>query len=320
MIGTVTPNPALDVTYELVGLDRGGDNRVARVVTRAGGKGVNTAAVLVCLGDPVTALGPLGGQTGGELRRQLELTGIYPRFTTIAGDTRRTVAIVETAGGATTMLNEPGPALSALEWAELRAEVARLAAEVSVLTMSGSLPTGVGVDAYAELVGAARERSECLVVVDTSGPALPAAATARPDLMKPNAAELAAVYPGVTPGDRPRRLLEAGAGAVAVSSGRDGLRLVTTELDLTARLPEPLTGNPTGAGDAVVAAFAHELAAHGRQSLTDPVLADRAARYAVAVSAASVLAPVAGVVQQADVDRMLARVTSGPTDPQGRAR
>jgi tagatose 6-phosphate kinase len=312
-IATVTPNPALDVTYTVDGLDVGEENRVGEVTTRAGGKGVNTANVLACLGSDVLVLGLVGGRSGLELRSRLADRGVPEALTPIAGDTRRTVAVVDARSGRTTLLNEPGPFVSPAEWQVLAAAVTVAGADARVVTMSGSLPRGVPVDAYAQLVAAARAGGGAglPVVVDTSGPALVAACAAEPDLVKPNAAELAAAFPDLhDPAARAGELLRLGARAVAVSSGSEGLRVLTSRLAVLGRLPRALEGNATGAGDAVVAAFAWGLA-----DLDDPAGAwsERTSvvelvRRAVAVSAAAVLAPVAGEVDPHDVSRLTAEV------------
>lgn len=312
-IATVTPNPALDVTYTVDGLDVGGENRVGHVASRPGGKGVNTANVLHRLGSDVVVLGLIGGAPGLDLRARLADRGVPDAMTPIAGDTRRTVAVVDSRSGRTTLLNEPGPAVSAAEWAALLDAVARAGADAEVVTMSGSLPRGLDSDAYAELVTAARAGGgdRLPVIVDTSGPALVAACQAEPDLVKPNAAELAAAFPDLPdPAARAGELLRLGARAVAVSSGSDGLRVLTPGFVVSGRLARVLQGNATGAGDAAVAAFAWGLAI-----LDDPreVWSDRAGvldlvRRAVAVSGAAVLALVAGEVDPDDVRRLMSEV------------
>lgn len=81
-------------------------------------------------------------------------------------------------------------------------------------------------------------------------------------------------------------LREAGAGAVVVSLGANGLLAVTPEGGWSVVPPERVSGNPTGAGDALAAAMAAGLAAN----LPWPeLLAD-----AVALTAAAVLALHAG--------------------------
>nr|BFE70891.1 hypothetical protein GCM10020092_041920 [Actinoplanes digitatis] len=123
-------------------------------------------------------------------------------------------------------------------------------------------------------------------MLDTSGAALRHGLAGRPDLVKPNAAELRAL---TTPADTGRhevgaaRALSCGARAVVVSRGPDGLFALTRDQAWRCVPPERLTGNPTGAGDACVAALARGL----RDRTPWPeLLAD-----AVALSAAAVAAP-----------------------------
>jgi tagatose 6-phosphate kinase len=307
-IATVTANAALDVTYRVNRVNRGREHRVQRVDERPGGKGVNTAFVLRCLGEPVTATGLLGGGAAAPIRAGLADAGIEETFVPISGSTRRTVVILEVHDSTATLFNEPGPEVTADEWAALRAEVRRLAADVSVLTFSGSLPGSIGSDGYADLVSAARAAGGARIVVDTSGPAMTAAAAVGPDLMKPNSAELKAVTGTDDAAQGAAELRQLGAKAVVVSAGADGLVLTTGTFILRAWLPDPLVGNATGAGDAAVAGLARALARPGPDPLTDPDVARRMLAEAVAVSAAAVLSPVAGVVVPDDVERLQASV------------
>ncbi|MFP3380410.1 PfkB family carbohydrate kinase, partial [Bacillus sp. SIMBA_069] len=99
-------------------------------------------------------------------------------------------------------------------------------------------------------------------LIDAVGPALLLAVEAGADVVKPNRRELAETTGEDDPVEGARRLLDRGARLVLVSLGADGLLAVPrTGAPLHARLPEPLTGNATGAGDAAVAAVATLLAA-----------------------------------------------------------
>ena len=66
---------------------------------------------------------------------------------------------------------------------------------------------------------------------------------------------------------------------------------------LTASAPHR-GGNPTGAGDALVAGFAARLAQGHREAL----------RFGVAVAAASVSSPVAGEVERGEIERMMNQI------------
>jgi tagatose 6-phosphate kinase len=168
-----------------------------------------------------------------------------------------------------------------------------------VVTLSGSLPPGLPLDAYADLIALAR-RADVPTVLDTSGPALRTGLRARPTIVKPNAAELAdlltepaanALRPSESDEDLVALVRDLGAEVVVVSRGERGLLAVHGAHSWAAAPPERIDGNPTGAGDACVAALARGL----RDRIGWPeLLAD-----AVALSAAAVAVPIAGAF---DVD------------------
>jgi tagatose 6-phosphate kinase len=64
VILTVTPNAALDITYEVDQLVAHQSHRVTAVRERAGGKGLNVASVLTRMGHPVIATGIVSGAVG----------------------------------------------------------------------------------------------------------------------------------------------------------------------------------------------------------------------------------------------------------------
>ena len=167
---------------------------------------------------------------------------------------------------------------------------------------SGSLPPEAAQDGYAELVRLAHARS-VPVLVDTSGPALLAAARAGADVVKPNDAELRETLGESDPDTGARRLRDEGAGAVVVSLGARGMLAVTGEGSWRAAPPYPVRGNATGAGDAAVAALVLGMASG--QPWPDRL------RTAVALSAAAVAAPVAGSVDRAVFTELLGAVTLG---------
>ncbi|GGR50382.1 1-phosphofructokinase family hexose kinase [Streptomyces roseolus] len=286
MILTVTLNTALDVTYRVPALVPHTSHRVADHAERPGGKGVNVARVLAALGHDTVVTGFAGGPTGDRLRA---LLAPVPRLTdalvTVGATTRRTLAVVDASAGDTTQFNEAGAAVTAEEWTAFRARYAELLPGAAAVALCGSLPPGVHVGAYAELIRTARAAG-VPVLLDTGGEPLRRGIAARPDLVKPNADELA----GLTGSRDPRRATQdarrRGAHAVVGSLGPDGLLAATPDGLWRATPPAPVHGNPTGAGDSAVAALLAGLVA----GVPWP---DRLAR-AAALSAATVAAPVAG--------------------------
>jgi tagatose 6-phosphate kinase len=287
VILAVCLNPAVDVTYSVTALRHGTSHTVSTVRRRAGGKGVNVARVLAQLGEAVTVCGFAGGGTGRWLSDELGGSGVADRLTAIAGDTRQCVTVVDDADA--TVFNEPGPVVGNGEWDQLADTFAQQLAGCAAVVMSGSVPPGAPADAYARLVRIAR-RHEVPTIVDTSGAHLRAAIDAGPTVLAPNRAEV-----GLPTGDRAELLAEAAelsrrtGGTAVVSAGRDGLVAVSGEHRWWARPPRQVTGNPTGAGDALSAGLARGLA---RGAAWPLVLAD-----ALALAAAAVAAPVAGQVE-----------------------
>ena len=285
MILTVTLNAALDVTYFVDALVPHSSHRVDTVYERAGGKGINVSRVLAALGHPTVVTGLSGGPTGNLLRGELRAAGLEDELVPIAGDSRRTVTVVSREDGDATVFNQTGPLVRPAEWAEFTARYTRLVRDADVVVLAGSLPPDVPATAYAQLIRLAAEAGAA-TVLDTSGPALLAALGAGPDVVKPNAAELAAVTSRQDIQAASDELRAMGARAVVASSGPDGLQAVTPQGTWRAAPPEPLAGNPTGAGDACVAALAAGTAAGAPW----PAIL----RDAVALSAAAVPCPVAG--------------------------
>jgi tagatose 6-phosphate kinase len=304
VILTVTLNAALDVTYHVPALRPGGTHRVSRVDERAGGKGVNVARVLHTLREPVIATGLVGGGTGASIRAMLG--DLRHSFVDIGEPSRRTTVIAD--GTEATGFWEPGPRVSADEWMTFLAHYDALLRVSRVVVLSGSLPPGVPVDAYATLIGMARTFG-VPSVLDASGDALRAGLAAGPDIVKPNAHELAMVSGmavGALPDAEELAITEARAAAdslrgrsftsVVASLGPHGLLASTVDGRWHALPAGPLAGNPTGAGDAAVAALARGLAYRlpWTERLSD----------AVGLSGAAVVSPVAGNVTLADYQRL----------------
>ncbi|GAA2409401.1 1-phosphofructokinase family hexose kinase [Streptomyces pulveraceus] len=311
MILTVTLNTALDLTYGVPELVPHASHRVSDMSERPGGKGLNVARVLSALGHETVVTGFAGGSTGTVLRELLAARpadapapGTAPAPLTdalvaVAGNTRRTIAVVDRATGDTTQLNEPGPLVTADEWTALLGRYEELLAGADAVALCGSLPPGIHVGAYAELVRAARTAG-VPVLLDTSGEPLRRGIAARPDLIKPNADELAQLTGSREPMRATRDARRRGAHGVIASLGPDGMLAVTPDGIWQAAPPARVPGNPTGAGDSAVAGLLSGLV----EGLSWP---DRL-RRAVALSTATVLSPTAGDFDRAAYEELLPRV------------
>lgn len=311
MILVVALNPALDITHHVDGVEWAGVNRPSTVQASPGGKGLNVARILRVLGAEVRLVGLAGGHTGDVLSAALCTADVAAGFTRIAGETRRTFAVVDTRRDATAIFNEPGPIVSIVEYAAFLDRYAEALPTSAAVVLSGSLPRGLSSGTYADLITVAA-RAGVPTLLDTSGDALAAGVAAGPAIVKPNAAELlAALGRGghcAAPGDRvplqvvadaAMELRDRGADTVVVTLGADGLLAVTAEGTWVAG-STPLSGNPTGAGDAVAAGLVHGLVR------SQPWVTRLS--HAAALGAAAVVAQVAGQIALADYERALADV------------
>lgn len=286
MIGCVCLNCAVDITYHVDALVPGTSHRVHEVHAHAGGKGINVARVLNQLGAPCLVMGFVGGGAGSAIVDDLSASNISHHLTSTAAESRRTVTVVADSA---TVLNESGGPVTSVEWTRLRHDFEQACSDLERVVLSGSLPAGVPGTAYAELTEIAHHHGVS-VLLDAEGAPLFAGLEAQPDLVKPNDVEVAEllgrpVISAQDAADAGRELLHRGAGSAVISRGADGVVAVRGDQAMAVRLPDPVRGNPTGAGDALAAVLAsHQPKDDWRETL----------QRAVAVSAAAVMSPVAG--------------------------
>lgn len=261
MILTVTLNAAVDKTYrvENFALDR--VHRPSEWRVAAGGKGINVARVFHTLGGNVVATGFLGGHNGRQIRESLLQEGIPAEFVQTQGESRLCIAIVDPIASTQTEINEPGPNIRPEEVAAFRSIFSRLIEEYRFcyIVLSGSLPPGVPVTIYADLIHMARAQNvPC--VLDASGEALRHGLEAHPWMVKPNRFELAALCDreSLTSSEIisfARKLAGTGAEIVAVTLGREGCICAAAGSIWMAK-PTPIRFvSAVGSGDAFVGAF-----------------------------------------------------------------
>ncbi|WP_406508202.1 1-phosphofructokinase [Streptomyces sp. NBC_00212] len=298
---TVTPNPSLDRTYEVPGLTRGDVLRATGERVDPGGKGVNVSRAVAAAGHRTVAVVPLGGAPGALVAELLGAEGIEVAPVPVAGHTRSNISVAE-PDGTLTKINAPGPQLTAAESELLLDTVRKHSGRADWIACCGSLPPGLAPQWYADLVARAHAAG-AKVALDTSGPSLIAALRERPDVVKPNAEELAQAVgrPLATIGDAVKAAEEVrqlGAGAVLASLGADGQLLVTASGTYFASAPVATVRSNVGAGDASLAGF---LAAGGE--------GPRALAAAVAHGAAAVQLPGSVMPTPGDLDPAAVTVT-----------
>jgi 1-phosphofructokinase len=294
VIVTLTANPSVDRTLEIPALERGEVVRATAARVHPGGKGVNVARALIANGISARAVLPTGGREGDQLLDLLSSRGLDVVPVQIAEPIRENVTIVE-PDGTVTKLNAPGPRLTSQEVAELVEATVEASRGADWVALCGALPPGVPEDLYGSLVMKLHAVG-VRVAVDASGTALTESIDMRPDLMKPNADELAEAVgkPIHTLRDvveGARGLLERGVGHVLVSLGERGAVSVSDAVATRAWTTPVIPRSTVGAGDATLAGFL----------ATDGVAAE-AVRAAVAWGAAAVRLPGTGMPGPTDID------------------
>jgi 1-phosphofructokinase len=258
VIITLTPNPSVDRTILVDALPRGAVIRCGRSRSEPSGKGVNVALALRANGHDALAVLPIGGPAGRQMVEMLRAEGLRHVAVPIAGEIRSNISLVE-PDGTVTKINEAGPVLAAEEARTLTGAVLDCRTDVTWLAGCGSLPSGAGHNLYARLVAECR-RKGIRTAIDTSGPALREVLSRGPDLVKPNAEELASAAnrPLRTLGDivdAAQMLRARGAGSVLASLGADGAILADRHGALHGEAPVATVVSAVGAGDALLAGF-----------------------------------------------------------------
>ena len=322
MIVTVTPNPSIDRTVSLPDrLVRGAVLRVTSGSSEPGGKGVNVARALTLAGLNTVAVLPAAEHD--PILAALRSIGVAVHAVGIAGTVRTNLTVTE-PDGTTTKINEPGAALTGAEAARLARAVTDHARSARWVVLSGSLPPGLPDSWYADIVAALRPL-DCKIAVDTSGAPLAALAAdlqrAAPDLLKPNAEELAGLA-GVTPeslesavhrGDAApvvaaaRQLIDRGVTAVLATLGSAGAVLVDAEGAWLATPPPIRPRSTVGAGDSSLAGYV--------RAEVEGAGAPGRLQMAVAYGSAAAALPGSAMPSPAQINLDDVSLTSVPTDP-----
>lgn len=263
MIATVTLNPALDRCIYVDSLLPNDTNRVIRMETDAGGKGLNGSRVLKELGSETIALGFVGGHTGHYIEHVLKSNGIPVDFVYTDTDTRTNLCIQEVSGAPPTTLNELGPHITESQFDELFAKVREAASRSSIVIFGGSLPPGAPVDTYQRLVKLAADAG-AKVVLDSDGEPMRLGMEAAPFMIKPNRDEVRRlvdvdIHSLDDAGHAAELLSQAGIKLVVISMGAQGALARSDEGTFFAASPDITPVSSIGSGDSMVAGIMHIL-------------------------------------------------------------
>ncbi|MFX0560362.1 1-phosphofructokinase [Tepidibacillus infernus] len=259
MITTITLNPSIDRRYVVQDFQVGHIFRTRQFEATAGGKGLNVARVAKQLGEEVFTTGFLAGRNGDFIAEQLNRIDVKSNFIRIDGETRNCIAILSNSGMQTEIL-ESGPKVTPDQIGIFFYEYERILQDSSVIVASGSLPEGVPISMYYELIIRAKKKGKKFIL-DTSGLALKEGVKASPYLIKPNKRELESLMN--RPIDTEEEIIEAvkeisqnSIEFVVVSLGSDGAIIIHKDIGYKVKTPKIKVKNPVGSGDSMVAGFA----------------------------------------------------------------
>lgn len=295
----VTLNPVLDTTFFVAEMRPVYRTEARRVTHLAGGKGNNVARALTMLGQRAHAMVVLGGMIGRDVAELL--AGESFTFTPIwvTGETRLQITVVDDAAAQYAFF-APAASLIDAEAATAQACFQALLPQAAAVCLCGSSPGPVADRLFPALVDAAR-RCGVPTLLDSSGEALRLGMTARPDFVKVNRAEAAALLGRDLDSEAALRGAVAAIqrltnGWAILTTGEEGAWLATDDA-LWRAWPPPIQAlNPIGSGDAMTAGILTGIL-RGQP-------ADACLRLGMAAAAANALTWEACRFAAADMDRL----------------
>jgi 1-phosphofructokinase family hexose kinase len=312
MILTLTPNPTIDRAIFVRNFELGKLAHAEREVVTPSGKGVDASLVIHELGGETIALGLNAGLQGRLLADMLGAWGIAHDFCQACGETRTATVLIDLAADQQSTISASTLNATEKHLSRLLETLDRYADRAWGLICGGSLPPGLPVDSYAQLLRRARERG-MITLLDTSKQALTYGVKGLPHVLKVNVDELQALEPEIehvgpdADGHRgdlvvrlAKRLGEWASDALVVTMGGRGALAVTREGSYHALPPEVAVSNTAGAGDALNGGL---MLARSRGRSWSAAL-----RLGTAAAASVVMNEGTAICQRAQVEALLSQV------------
>ncbi len=300
---TLTVNPTMDTTAQAESVQPDRKIRCTEAQRDPGGGGLNVARAITALGGEATAVWTKGGLFGSAIGPLLDDEGVAHVAVEIRGETRQSLAVIESGSGRHYRFSLPGPELDEVELDRIVSTVRRQGP--SLLVLSGGLPPGVDPAFYARVIEEVASQG-ARVIIDSHGEALRAALDGGGVfLVKPNYREVLQATGEDPDAEDPdvvaaahRLVADTDTSAVLVSLGAAGAVLVTGEQVERIGAPTVPIRSRIGAGDSMVGGLAWRL--HENDDLR------RAARYGVAAGTAAVMTPGTELCRREDTERLFA--------------
>ncbi len=250
-------NPSLDVWYSVPELRPGETETDLPSQSHPAGKALNAARVIRTLGEQVCVTGLMPRYGRPLFDATCRRWGIATDFLQVEGFVRVNSTVLEKETAQTTHLSSRGPRFSTRIQDEFTAFALERMKEGDLWVFCGSVPTGFDGAVYRTLVREAKKRG-ITTLLDARGEALKLGVRSKPDVLKPNLAELEGYYGEHIEGTRHitlkgKRFLDMGIPYVFVSLGEDGMIAIHENDCLLCMVPQVKVVDTVGCGDAVVA-------------------------------------------------------------------
>lgn len=291
--------PCVQRILEFPKVEKGVVNRATKVTIGIGGKGANTARMVKQQGEHPILVEFVGGANGMLLEQMLDAEDVGYRHVVVEGETRVCQTLVEEGNPETTELVEEMPPLSSDNWQHMMKLFQSLELADTIVPISGKLPAGAPMDAYAEICKLVHDQGG-RVILDAPGEPLLLALEHKPAIVKINDVELLAMIGGDDLLGACRKLLERGAESVLITRGSRTAFYVDACQTLEIFPPKIEAINPVGSGDAVTAGMAVDLSLG--KTVAEAVVSG------MACGAANALNLVSGMLKLEDVERLRSEV------------
>ena len=300
-IVTISINPAIDKSssVEHVVAERKLYCELPRF--EPGGGGVNVSRAIGKLGGESTLLYTVGGLTGKRLQELLNAEKLAHRPFPIEGSTRENLVVLEETTGQQYRFGMPGPELTKKELEQFLQEISDIEPAPDFLVASGSLPSGVPVDFFAQVARIGKNKG-AKTIIDASGEAMEKALQEGVYLIKPNVREFRELVgkdiseEAQIKAEAQKMIKSVQCEVLVISLGVAGALMVSEEnVDHILPPTVPIVSK-VGAGDSMVAGIVLSLA-RGKP-LRESIY------FGVAAGAAAVMTPGTELCRREDAERL----------------
>ena len=257
-IVTLTLNPAFDLHCHTKNFAPYHENLADITANEAGGKGVNISRALKENGVESLALVVLGDENGDAFRRALTADGIDTLALEVKGRIRENITL-HTDGAPETRISFRGFSADASLLDAVLMRIGDMIDGDTVVTFTGSLPSGVGVPEAKRMLLAMKAKG-ARIVIDSRSFSLDDIREVHPWLIKPNEEEIAlysthSVTDLESASAAARELCRQISENVMISLGGAGAVLATKDGVYAASAPKIEVRSTIGAGDSSIAGF-----------------------------------------------------------------